>query len=73
MIKKSPLRRLVRQLADQSPILGTTITLDRLRKRAYAALLAYYVTFAPHLNEPSRKMRDGPDQRYGTNSERFSL
>jgi group II intron reverse transcriptase/maturase len=36
----------------QSPILGTTITLDRLRKRGYVALLVYYEKVAPHLNEP---------------------
>lgn len=36
----------------QSPILGTTITLERLRKRGYEALLTYYEKIAPHLNEP---------------------
>jgi len=36
----------------QSPILGTTITLERLRKRGYEALLSYYEIVAPHLNEP---------------------
>jgi hypothetical protein len=36
----------------QSPILGTTITLERLRKRGYEALLTYYEKVAPHLNEP---------------------
>ena len=36
----------------QIPILGTTITLERLRKRGYEALLTYYVKIAPHLNEP---------------------
>ena len=36
----------------QSPILGTTITLERLRKRGYESLLTYYVKVAPHLNEP---------------------
>jgi RNA-directed DNA polymerase len=36
----------------QSPILNTTITLDRLKKRGYEALLDYYVGIAPHLNEP---------------------
>ena len=36
----------------QSPILGTTITLERLRKRGYEALLMYYEKIAPHLNEP---------------------
>jgi RNA-directed DNA polymerase len=36
----------------QSPILVTTITLERLRKRGYKAMLTYYEKVAPHLNEP---------------------
>lgn len=36
----------------QSPILLTTITLERLQKRGYEALLNYYEKIAPHLNEP---------------------
>lgn len=36
----------------QSPILITTITLERLRKRGYEAMLTYYGKVAPHLNEP---------------------
>jgi len=36
----------------QSPILVTTITLDRLRKRGYEAMLTVYRNIAPHLNEP---------------------
>ena len=36
----------------QSPILVTTITLERLRKRGYEALLTCYEKIAPHLNEP---------------------
>ena len=36
----------------QSPILVTTITLERLRIRGYEAMLAYYEKIAPHLNEP---------------------
>jgi RNA-directed DNA polymerase len=36
----------------QSPILVTTITLDRLRKRGYEAMLVYYAEIVPHLNEP---------------------
>lgn len=36
----------------QSPILGTTITLERLCKRGYEAMLDCYVKIAPHLNEP---------------------
>ena len=36
----------------QSPILGTTITVERLNKRGYESLLYYYENVAPHLNEP---------------------
>ncbi len=36
----------------QSPILVTTITLSRLRKRGYESLLDYYLKVAPQLNEP---------------------
>jgi hypothetical protein len=36
----------------QSPILGTTITLEKLYKRGYESLLTYYEKVAPHLNEP---------------------
>ena len=36
----------------QSPILNTTITLERLRKRGYEAMLDYYFKVAPALNEP---------------------
>ena len=36
----------------QSPILVTTITLERLRKRGYEAMLDLYIKIAPHLNEP---------------------
>ena len=36
----------------QSPILVTTITLDRLRKRGYEPMLIFYEKVAPHLNEP---------------------
>jgi RNA-directed DNA polymerase len=36
----------------QSPILRTTITIDRLCKRDYQSLLSYYEKVAPHLNEP---------------------
>lgn len=37
---------------SQSPILGTTITLDRLKKRGYVPMLDYYLKVAPQLNEP---------------------
>ncbi len=36
----------------QSPILITTITLERLHKRGYESMLGYYEKVAPHLNEP---------------------
>lgn len=36
----------------QSQILLTTITLERLLKRGYHAMLTYYKKVAPHLNEP---------------------
>jgi group II intron reverse transcriptase/maturase len=36
----------------QSPILVTTITLKRLEKRGYVAMLDIYSKIAPHLNEP---------------------
>jgi group II intron reverse transcriptase/maturase len=36
----------------QSPILVTTITPDRLRRRGYESMLSYYENVAPHLNEP---------------------
>jgi group II intron reverse transcriptase/maturase len=36
----------------QSPILGSTITCDRLEKRGYESMLSVYQKIAPHLNEP---------------------
>jgi len=36
----------------QSPILRTTITLERLRKRGYRSLVEYYLKVSPLLNEP---------------------
>lgn len=36
----------------QSPILGTTITLDRLKKRGYISLSEMYRKVSPQLNEP---------------------
>ncbi len=36
----------------QSPILGTTITIDRLKKRGYVPLLEIYKKISPQLNEP---------------------
>jgi RNA-directed DNA polymerase len=36
----------------QSPILVTTITLERLRKRGYASMLDHYFKVSPQFNEP---------------------
>src|SRR4030095_3952036 len=36
----------------QSPILVTTITLERLRKRGYESMLDHYLKVSPQLNEP---------------------
>ena len=36
----------------QSPILVTTITLERLRKRGYEPMLEHYLKVSPQLNEP---------------------
>ena len=36
----------------QSPILGTTITIDRLKNRGYIPMLDIYSTISPQLNEP---------------------
>ena len=36
----------------QSPILGTTITVDRLKKRGYVSMLDIYKKISPQLNEP---------------------
>jgi RNA-directed DNA polymerase len=36
----------------QSPILTTTITLERLKKRGYQSMLDYYLAVNPTLNEP---------------------
>ena len=36
----------------QSPILGTTITVDRLKMRGYVSLLEIYRKISPQLNEP---------------------
>jgi group II intron reverse transcriptase/maturase len=36
----------------QSPILTTTITLERLKKRGYQPMLEYYTKVSPQLNEP---------------------
>lgn len=36
----------------QSPMMVTTITLERLIKRGYESLLSYYEKVSPQLNEP---------------------
>ena len=36
----------------QSPILGTTITIERLKRRGYLTMLDIYKKIAPQLNEP---------------------
>lgn len=36
----------------QSPMLGTTITLERLIKRGYQSMYSYYEQVSPQLNEP---------------------
>jgi RNA-directed DNA polymerase len=36
----------------QSPILGTTITVERLAKRGYESLFSYYEKVSPQFNEP---------------------
>ena len=36
----------------QSPILVTTITLERLKKRGYETMLEHYLKISPQLNEP---------------------
>ena len=36
----------------QSPIMITTVTLDKLKKRGYEAMLDYYSKVSPQLNEP---------------------
>jgi group II intron reverse transcriptase/maturase len=44
--------RMGRWAIAQSPILKTTITLERLAKRGYISMLDYYRQVAPHYNEP---------------------
>ena len=45
----------------QSPILSTTITLDRLCKRGYESMLSVYEKITPSgsCRKPSRQRRDG--------------
>lgn len=44
--------RMGRWAIAQSPILITTITLERLQKRGYESMLDYYYKVAPHYHEP---------------------
>jgi group II intron reverse transcriptase/maturase len=44
--------RLGRWAIAQSPILVTTITLERLHQRGYQSMLDYYLKVAPHYHEP---------------------
>jgi hypothetical protein len=37
---------------DKSPIMITTITLERLRKRGYISLLEIYISLNPSVREP---------------------
>ena len=41
----------------QSPILGTTITISRLKKRGYTAMLELHLSLNPSRYEPSRQYR----------------
>ena len=52
----------------RSPILGTTITLERLQKRGYEALLTYYGKVAPHFNEPLYMFPKGKERSSRTYS-----
>src|SRR6056297_1748102 len=36
----------------QSPILGTKLTVDRLKSRGYSSMLDIYMLISPQLNEP---------------------
>ena len=48
----------------QSPILGTTITLDRLKNRGYLSLLDIYIKISPQFNPDEYRdcLRDPYDQ-----------
>ena len=48
----------------QSPILGTTITLERLRKRGYESMNGYYERVSPMFNEPLYTKRARPVRTY---------
>ncbi|MEJ7830442.1 MAG: hypothetical protein WKF91_19690 [Segetibacter sp.] len=44
--------RMVGWTVAQSPVLVTTITLERLRKRGYEPMLEHYFKVSPQFNEP---------------------
>ena len=48
-----------RQLAKQSPILVTTITVDRLKMRGYVSLLEMYRKISPQLNTEASELYPG--------------
>ena len=43
---------LIQLYVTRSPILRTTITVERLQKRDYESLFSYYIKISPFLNEP---------------------
>ena len=47
----------------QSPIMITTITLERLRRRGYESMFEYYERVSPLLNEPSRMLSGWCERR----------
>jgi hypothetical protein len=57
----------------QSPILGTTITLERLYKRGYLSLFTHYEKVAPYLNEPLYPARGGTYSGAGSSPCQLSL
>ena len=48
----------------QSPILGTTITVDRLKKRGYIAMLDIYKSISPQLNPDISGLYTRPPDSY---------
>jgi len=55
----------------QSPIMGTTITLSRLKRRGYESLLDYYFKVCPHYQSKQGTAGYAPKQNEGR--ERSSL
>ena len=52
--------RMVEWAIAQSPILETTITIDRLKMRGYVFLLEIYKKISPQLNEPLHTRPEQP-------------